>query len=247
MKSTKSIVVALFVLSFFNYQAFSQCTPDTLCIDTESPGQMCPDSLPNGTENLEYNQVITILPPDTIEYQGNTVLISHLKLETINNLPPGLTFESNVAGDLFAVGSSYCVLVSGTPTTAGEYQLSIEVTPYVLGFPAPTTIIDDTSLSITINAEISIELNSINKFEVKPIPNPFTSSVELYFTSPQSGFAQLFIYNKIGKTVYSEQTEVIIGDNKFKFTGNDLSTGMYFYHILFEKESFSGKLEKIKK
>jgi len=245
MKSIKATFVVLFLLSFVNYQAFSQCTPDPLCVDTESPGQICPDSLPDGTENIEYSQVITIIPPDTIEYQGNTVLISHLKLETINNLPLGLTYESNVAGDLFAVGNSYCVLVSGTPTTVGEYQLSIEVTPYVLGFPAPTTIVDDTSLAITIIAEVSVELNTLNKFEVKTIPNPFSSSIEMPFTSPQNGLAELFIYDKIGKMVYSEKYNAKQGDNKFDFNGNNLNTGMYFYVILLGDKSISGKLEKI--
>ena len=246
MKPIKIIIITLFVMSFINYQAFAQCTPDPLCVDTESPGQICPDSLPNGTENVEYSEVITIIPPDTIEYMGNNVLISHLKLEAIENLPPGLTYESNAAGDIFAVGSSYCVLLSGTPTTSGQYQLSIGVTPWVLGMPTTNTIVDDSSLAITIDAEVSIEMNTISKFEVKPVPNPFASSVELYFVSPQTGLAQLFIYDKIGRTVYSEQAEVVIGDNKFNFTGNNLNAGMYLYFIRFGKESFSGKLEKIK-
>ncbi len=246
MKRFKTIILVAFILNLFGFQSYGQCQPDTLCVDDGEPGQICPDSLPDGLEMVDYYQIVTIFPPPTIEYEGNTITLSHLRLDTINNVPPGLTYESNAEGNLFAVGSYYCVLISGIPDSVGVFPLSIEVQPYILGFPVPTTIVDDTSLSITINSQFGIEPVVKQKFFVDKVsPNPFPTYSTIYYSSPKNGLAEIYIIDKLGREIYSEQSEVMSGENSFNIDGSDLQTGMYFYFIRFDNNIFSGKLVKV--
>ena len=246
MKQFKSIFFVAFLISLFSFQSYSQCEPDSLCIDDGEPGQICPDSLPDGLEMVEYYQVVTIIPPPTIEYEGNTITLSHLRLDTIYNVPSGLSYESNVEGDLFAVGSSYCVLISGIPDSIGVFPLSIVVQPYILGYPVPTTITDDTSLSITINSQFTIETMRSTGFKINNVmPNPFSSSTLISYSSPQSGVAEINILDKLGREVYSKQTEILVGENKFDIEGSSFPSGIYFYFIRFNDDILSGKLVKV--
>ncbi len=70
---------------------------------------------------------------DTIYFQNFTSVsgfpVTSLKIDSINNLPPGLCWVTNVANNTFAGGADGVIYVSGTPTgPAGQYQLNIIVT-----------------------------------------------------------------------------------------------------------------------
>ena len=242
MKNLFSFIFLLFVV----FTAKSQCSPDPLCVDDGEPGQICPDTLPDGRVNEFYFQTITIWAPSSIDYQGSTINLSHLKIASIGNIPAGLTWECNATDNLLAVGTSYCVLIQGTPETVGVYPLGIEVQPYIFSIPMPTTIVDDTSLSITINPELGIyDLNNNGFIVQNPYPNPFTNSTEIIINSSRQGNLYFNVFDRLGINVLSGEMEVKSGKNILDVRGESLAKGVYFYSIMFDNRIVTGKLVKI--
>lgn len=241
----KNIFTFLIFIFFINI-SYSQCEPDTLCIDTDIPGQICPDSLPDGRVNENYYQTITIWAPSSVDYEGNTLNLSHLKLEAISNMPQGLTWVSNDVDNLFQVGISYCILIEGVPEVPGYYPIGIEVQPYIMGFPLPYTIVDDTSLFILIEHELGIQDNDNLDFSVlNPFPNPFNQSTEIILNSVKSGTASFRVFDRLGQNIINNDRKILTGINKFIIDGEDLNRGIYFYSIQFENQIITGRIVKI--
>jgi hypothetical protein len=237
----------LLILTFLSTGFFlnAQCIPDDNCIDTESPGQICPDSLPEGNVNSTYEQTITIIPPASFDFQGNPIYLSHIQLASIGNLPPGLMWETNATGNLFAVGTKYCAKVYGIPDSVGTFQLEIGIYPYVNAFPMGILVVDDTSLAITINPIIGVP-ESINRNTALNIyPNPFQNGFELQFHSLASESAMFSIIDELGRMVYSMNMDVIEGLNIKTFDLINLENGVYYYRMIAPSMRVSGKLLKI--
>ena len=98
----------------------AQCEPDVInCIDTASPGQICPMILPDGIIDQAYEQVVTIIPPYEADLgTGNIIEIVKIVIDSINNLPPGLAWEANA--EEFYADSVYCVLLSEIGRASGR-------------------------------------------------------------------------------------------------------------------------------
>ncbi len=244
----KKLATLLFVVSFFTSNLLiAQCTPDEVnCIDIDQPGQMCPDTLVEGMVNAPYSEVITVIPPASAEVQGTTINLSHIKLIDVINLPPGITYETNAPDNLFEIGSYYCILLTGTPTTDGFFPIEVEVKPYVAGFPMPLTVTDDTSIFITIIPETNAlaEL-AIPRFSVEAVyPNPFHEATEIICNLPQPGDIQFSIFDGLGREVYNLQDYFPQGKQSLKLNGRDLMPGVYYYSISFYDELQNGILMK---
>lgn len=223
----------------------AQCTPDPSCIDTGNPGQMCPDTLSDGYINTVYSQVVTILPPGSFDFGGNTIVLSHIKIISIDNIPPGLSYETNATGNLFAVGSSYCAVISGTPTTVGEYQLMVNIKPYTSATePLPFVVTDDTSLAITIYLENGLYDIEDNRFNYDLYPNPFNNQLILDVDSDSGSKGSLFLFDAIGREVRREELEIISGDNQFIIETGKLEDGIYFYQLFDGQHLYTNKLLK---
>lgn len=251
MKKIYSILI-LSAIVLGSYNANAQCTPDPLCMDVLNPGEICPETLPNGVVGIPYSQVVTIIPPATATISGQTVNIFQIKLTSVGNIPPGLTYQTNPANGMFISTNPitrYCTLISGTPTTAGTYHLSVHVMPYinVNGFPVSTNSeqIDDSSLTIIVTPTASVSSVNYNKFSILDSkPNPFNYSAKIGFISPNSGMVKLKVFDIIGNIIYSETLTAIRGENYFDFDGIKLGKGMYIYNISNGKESYTKQLIK---
>jgi len=248
MKKQKLLLLSMVFLFIIAGNSYSQCIPDTVtCKDTLEPGQVCPEILPDGYLEQEYNQTVTILPPPTFIFNDSPVTIVKIIIDTITNLPPGMVYEVN-AVELYP-DTAYCAQLSGIPTQAGEYEISIKVMPYVdfLGsvIEAPA-VVNDTSVKIFIYEEVTKikDLHS-DEFDVIGIqPNPFSETTELGFITDKSSQFKLNLYNYLGVLIYSETLDSNPGKNFFRFTGNDLIPGYYIYSITNKQTVYSDKLIK---
>jgi hypothetical protein len=248
------ILVSMFAFSF---NANSQCTPDPTCTDLLTPGEICPATLPDGTVGTPYSQVVTVIPPATaaIGTGGATVTIYQIILDSVGNMPPGLTYQPS-SGGAFVVKPStdvnyrYCILISGTPLLAGTYPLSIYVTPWIHLFGntnVPSTQqVDDTSLAIVIHPNSTgYSIVNMNKFSVlNSKPNPFSYTSKIGFISPNSCEVKLNVFDVVGNLIYNEKMTATRGENYFDFNGMKLGKGIYFYTITNGKESFTKQLIK---
>ncbi len=248
---------ALFIIGGLiasSFNSFAQCTPDPTCMDVLNPGEICPEILPDGTVGVPYSQTVTIIPPATgaVGTGGATVAILKIKIKSVTGIPPGLSYVTNPANGEFAVTTPYtryCTLISGTPTTAGTYPLSITVTPYISfgGFPlAVGDQVDDTSLAITIHpGGTGYSIINMNKFSILDSkPNPFSYSSKIGYISPSSSEVKLSIFDVVGNLIYKEAMVAVKGENYFDFDGIKLGKGMYIYSITNGKESFTKQLIK---
>ncbi|MCX7862812.1 MAG: T9SS type A sorting domain-containing protein [Bacteroidales bacterium] len=238
------LFVALVSIFYTNHLS-AQCTPDPTCNDIGNPGEMCPETLPPATVNVPYNQVVTVIPPASFIYNGQTVSILKIKVTQVQNLPNGLTYQCNPSNCEFTVTNPltrYCILLSGTPTTAGTYPLKVHVVPYISVFGVPTALpeqVDDTSLVMIVNQSSGIEITNTNKFYVQnPQPNPFNSTVKICGYSPSYQNVALQVFDVLGNKVYEEKTMIQKGEFTFKFDGSTLKKGLYVYTVTNGKEHF---------
>ncbi len=224
----------------------AQCTPDPNCTDSLNPGEICPEILPDGTVGVPYSQVVTIIPPYEADLGSGTVTIHHITLTGVDNLPPGLTYQES-ATDMYPY-NSYCVLVSGTPTTEGTYNLAVRVIPYIDVFGSPVAApeqTDDTSLVIVINAASGVYDNYKKGFSlVENIPNPFYSYSKIGFYDNKSEPVELKIFNVLGEEVYSEELKSHKGENYFRFRGMILKKGIYVFSVSNGNKIFTKRLIK---
>lgn len=134
----KTILAAVLVISGAN--AMGQCTPNQLYAD--SIYGVWPDTtenFPSGVLNVFYSDTLNILVPSDAglvnpNYAGIT--IDSVALTGVDNLPPGLSVVCNSqtgAACTFLTSQLGCGLIEGTPTTAGTYDMTINVLAYALG------------------------------------------------------------------------------------------------------------------
>jgi hypothetical protein len=235
MKQKIFTLVFFLSICFGNLVSFAQCTPETpvQCPDPEDNGQICPDSLAVAYVGELYSQVATIKPPATFVFNGNPVNLHHVKLMEVGNLPSGLTWQSNATDSVFMAGEYYCVLLEGTPDSAGEYDLRIVVDVYVLIFNTPvyiTTITDSTSLTIDVVNNSGIK-GYDNSYLVarSNFPNPFKENTRIDFYSGNAGPVSFEVYSILGHKVHDEQISALRGENSLVFNGQALPEGPYFY------------------
>ena len=227
----------------------AQCEPDTVnCKDTLLPGEFCPRFLPDGFLGQPYSEVITIIPPGYYNYGGNQVTVLELVVQDVKNMPPGITYEANA--DVFFPDTAYCVLLSGTPETAGVYNLGITVSVLVnippLGEIRIDSITDDTSVSIVIHAGSGLDDPAWQDQAVICGPNPFNNTTTIWLKSQGIDDAELLVYNLLGSIVYREQMRTSPGINHFRFDGLDLRHGTYIYHVTTKGEIYTNRLLKLK-
>lgn len=247
MKRGIYVVIVSMILFVFNIElGYSQCEPDTLCVDTGDPGEVCPDSLPEGTVGEPYYQVVTIIPPDEYDPGTGPIPLAKIHLDTIENLPPGITYEPNAT--MFYPDHSYCILFSGTPTTAGTYDLIVKVTPYITiatgDTVATTQVVDDTSISITIKEPGYIKKPLNKTLWLVNYQNPFSNILKISFYSKTSQTLKFNIYNIIGGQVYSETLDIVRGFNSFEFNNLNISRGIYILNICGQQINVNIKLIK---
>ena len=244
-----SRLLAIFAIAIFPVLALSaQCEPDTAnCKDTGDPGQICPRDLPDAIVNELYNEVITVIAPDTATVLGFQVGIAYIIIDSVLNLPPGLNYYANALE--FYADSAYCIQVTGTPTEAGDFNLAIYVSAFV--YVSQDLIInggqfiDDTSVVITVHEPSGVNPYQINEFQVLPsAPNPFSDVTRLGFFTPFDDHIKLQVYNILGELMHEEILGAPPGEHYFDYNGRALLSGTYFYRITNRSALYTGKFIK---
>lgn len=245
--------LSILAILFFSFHAWSQCEPMSPeeCPDPENNGEICPDTLAIGMVGEPYNQEFTILPPSEYEVPGmGTVTLSYIKLKSIDNLPPGINWESNSPDSIFLAGEYYCVLLSGIPTEADSFYLKIVVDAYVIVLPGlppipVPDITDSTSLAILVVPASGIpEFPNTNLYASKNYPNPFSTWTSIQFKTKDPGTVSLDVYTILGELIYSDALEGRKGQNYFHIDGTGFSKGAYFYRITDGNEVVTGIMVK---
>jgi hypothetical protein len=182
----KKLLLSIAVLTFGTSVAMAQCTPDVTAPApnyADSTFGAWPDTttnFANGAVGVPYTQELQFkVPLDAGDVDpllaGSD--IESFTVDAVNGLPPGLSYACNISNCEFLGGTVGCALLSGTPTTAGTYEVEIEVTGVIsiFGFPAnaPYTFV---GYEIVIGAAGEVEL-VYNPFKV--VPNPANDKINI--------------------------------------------------------------------
>ena len=247
----KNLIKVLFIFSGFIGMAISgygQCVADTTnCKDINEPGQICPDTLPAAVLNTLYEQVITIIPPDTFDFGTTAISIHKIIIDSVTNLPPGLSYEAN-ASEMFP-DTAYCVLISGTPTETGIFYLNIYISPYIYLINDTVKFLqtkDSTSLFIQVNSTTGLSPPIISQTKLLPVkPNPFNIRSRIGILADQFGVGELYVYYITGQLVHHEEKWIQPGKNYFDYNGEELTKGIYLYRVSFMGKSFTSRVVKM--
>ncbi len=189
----------------------------------------------------------SIIPPDEFDLGTGVIPIPKIVLDSVTNLPPGLSYEAN-ATELFP-DNAYCVLISGTPTETGIFYLKIYITPYV--FYDNQIIqwgqtLDDTSLFIQVNSTSGLPAMSTDQVSLLTVkPNPFIISSRIGLNSDKFGVGELYVFYITGQMAHHEEIWIQPGKNYFDFRGEKLRKGIYLYKVSFMGKSFTSRVVKM--
>ncbi|MEO0776837.1 MAG: T9SS type A sorting domain-containing protein, partial [Bacteroidota bacterium] len=83
-----------------------------------------------------------------------------------------------------------------------------------------------------VDANTKVQPLPQGNFEVSVFPNPSRETIHFRFQSPQSGTAQIRIYNALGQSVYTTQRAYAVGDNVLGITTLSPSHGGTFFYTI---------------
>lgn len=222
-----------------------------------SPDPNAGESFMVGHVGLPYYDVIyvkcpsvagDVLGPDSPWYQfAAGVALDSVRLNSItldNGLTQmplsdiGLTLTCNNNGEssnpcMFYPGHVYCGDISGTPTVAGEWPVTINITAYLtfggaqaIDYPLEgyTFIVDAETVSVTETAAANFNVE-------QNVPNPANNYTQVTFTLPAAEEASITVTNLIGEVVLKKNVKSKRGENTIGLDTSDIPNGIYLYSV----------------
>ncbi len=213
-------------------------------------GGVYPDSATNfisGNVGSPYLQNVTVkVPYDTT---SGTTTLHYLRIDFTNSgtcgLPPGLSLTGTPSNYKFPGNDTSCMVIYGTPTTAGTYNLTFNLSIYMVEFGGfiPFTTQTLTYYKIIIAAAAGIATNNSYNFNVmQNSPNPVIDNASIKFTSASVGKAKFVVYNIAGQKITDKEINAQRGDNSFDFDATNLENGIYLYTVEMNQEKQCRKM-----
>lgn len=242
-----------FVLACLGVSASAQCTPNQLYAD--SVYGVWPDTTENfmpGMVDVYYSDTLNLLVPSDATLVSDLVpagtVIDSIQVTSVSGLPPGLTVTCNSqtgAACSYLPNMVGCGLISGTPTTAGTYNVTVNVLAFVsfFGFPASQE-------QAFPGYEIVIAPNSVGIAdhvvsglgEVSASPNPFEQRTNIRFTLSRAASVKLKVFNMLGEEVWNKRMDGKAGLNSVPFEPVSLQDGVYLYKVESLGHVFTGRM-----
>lgn len=224
---------------------FGQCTPMTDFGD--EPYGVAPDTVENfvdGMVNSVYSQQIDVKVPVDGGFAGAPFIeVDSAEVISIDGLPPGLTVdcaENAVTECTYLPGTVGCAVITGIPTSGGEYELVVNlrvyttVIPYDLPFTGYKIFIEGSS-GLDAYGDLSFQLAS-------PRPNPSDEAATIGISARKSGEAVFQVFDLVGKRVFSNTVRLSQGENTIRYETAQLPEGVYIYRVDAFGETMTSRL-----
>lgn len=221
--------------------------------------------IPSAIINQAYTVTMSIKLPATSIVLGQTVTLSHLALTEVlvdtstsgtavwvDLSTIGLTYlgsgantpsggASGISGYTMtkfcywdAPGQS-CVIVSGTPTKAGDFPIKIKSKGRGVAFGIGTwaNAAENNNYKLhVVDPAAGVESLNLSKFDVaQNNPNPFSNRSEIGFTSVTNSDVEFNVYDMLGAVVYSSNFKSVKGINTISLDANSFAPGVYMYSV----------------
>ncbi len=181
----------------------AQCVPDTMM---DSIG-IYPRHLPTATAGTAYSEVVQFKFPTDTSFGGFEATIDSVRIDSVEFMPPGFSYDPNEADSTYDGGQNGCVLVSGNPmlSDTGVHNMVVYATVFGRIFGSPTSAVYYDTVSIRILAPTSSLAKKLHQnmpFSVRQNhPNPFSVSTQIMFAVPQASAVSFRVYDLLGKPV----------------------------------------------
>ena len=230
------------------------CTPDPLYAD--SVFGVWPDTTTNfapATVGLPYFQALNLIVPQDagdVDPNFSGVILDSVSLslvDGITGLPPGLSVGCNsqtAQPCTFLTGVLGCGAIVGTPTTAGTYPLTLNVTAYASLFgsalPIPQSF---TGYRIVVTEGVGItEFIAPGLTGVRNIPNPFSNRTAIEFSLGSNATVNVRVFNLLGEELWGQAVQGKPGVNRVPFDSGSIPEGVYLYKVETGRDSFTGRM-----
>ena len=258
----KLYTVLALMISIYTDIAAQQCGVDS--IPGVSPGPFStvlypvPDSLPCTVIGQAVSDTLYFTNFSTI--QGFTV--ESVTIDSINNLPNGICWATNITGNTFPAGQNGVIFLTGVPSDApGQFKLAIHLSVttdigqipdfnlenstgyryYVRlawpGCPCPPLDsaggVDSAFIYYTSATCEAAGIKDVSQSfsNLSIMPNPFSQTATVSFSSDMAGAFNAELVNMLGEAVVSQKINAAIGNNEFPLNGNGLNPGIYILYL----------------
>ena len=212
MKKLLFITFSLFSFTF----SYSQCVPDSTYADSTFGVWPTPQTnFPSGDIGVYYDEVVYFKVPrdaGNVDSSFAGQLIDSIILSSVTNLPPGLTYQCDIPSCTWNYDSVGCASITGTPTTNGSYQISLDATVwteiFLTPFPVPYSF-NGYSINIGPTSDNTLGSSFSNLILENPVPNPSNNSTNISYRSINS-----WLTNYHQKVNYRKQLEYLWNQNK---------------------------------
>lgn len=233
--------------------AFQSVTYSTT-IDIKTPGTLIEAT--GGDSSILWIDT-TVLGLSVNQYIGDWPVDS-MALVSLSGLPNGFNYGCDIPNCVLPGNTLCCAYVNGvTNDPIGVYPITILVNVYTHGtldlgliqYPYATDLYSAVGYyeqlpgyKIVVDANNNAEFLHQSEFKLlQNTPNPNTGSTTIIFHSPIAQNLDFEITDIFGRTIYKEKIESNQGVNSIYFNEN-LSTGIYFYSLVSEKQGLTKKM-----
>ena len=244
----KALLAASLVVSAA--AANGQCTPNQLYAD--SIYGVWPDTTENfasGVLNSFYSDTLNILVPmdaGLVDPNFAGINIDSVALTGVDNLPPGLSVTCNsqtAAECTFLTSQLGCGLIEGTPTTAGIYEMTINVLAYALGgFAQVPQSFSGYRIIIAEDNSGLPAISAVKPLDVRAVPNPAIGGTTFMYNLARATKARLQVYNLVGEKLWDRTVAGKQGANTLAFDAAQLESGVYLYTVEAGGHTYTSRL-----
>ena len=160
-----------------------------------------------------------------------------MTLLNVENIPAGMSYTCSSNNCVFPGNSHGCMVISGTPTQTGSFDIILKtrtnVTGFFNGFPVTTTDIDeDFPMTIVVNADGTVSTQSVNtKSKVSVYPNPTTNQARVDISAAKGGSAEISVVNLVGQRVFNSKVDNFNGSYTHILNKSTLGSGLFFVYV----------------
>ena len=235
---TLSIGVAIF--------SYGQCSPDTDF--GVQPFGVAPDTIVNflsGDINSMYVQQIDVKVPVDGGFAGMPfIMVDSAQVLSVEGLPDGLTLEctGNAATPCtYLAGTTGCAVISGIPTEAGTFELTMILQVYSsfgaipLPFVGYRIFIEGAAVGLDPYDNLGFKMGNA-------VPNPAHLSATIMVDAKQNGIGEFRVFDLVGKEVFLKNVRLNQGSNKITYNTSQLPEGVYIYRLDAFGETMTSRL-----
>ena len=190
--------------------------------------------------------IIEIISPDSITYIGSNVTVTakiqNFGTNTVTSIPVEYEYGINPiqatwTGTLLPNATENYTFTTTYFSPIGTYLLCVS-----------TKLSGDADS--TNNEKCKSIITGIKKYSkvgfilFQNVPNPTKGITTIGYIVPKAGKIRFEVINLLGKTIYSENNNVLSGKHQIDLDVNNLPAGIYYYSIIFDGERLVKKMIK---